>query len=100
MDLVIVVMSIGMSERSNSCFISERSAKSCPGRLNTNDQESDNPTSSARDRKVTKLRSDTSGVSKSNSLTSHKRRRRYTLINQDHEVIRGLKVMQLPSISI
>ena len=23
-----------MSERSNSCFISERSAKSCPGRLN------------------------------------------------------------------
>ena len=51
LDLMIVVMSIGMSERSNSCFISERSSKKLswsPGRLNTNDQESGNPTSSAR----------------------------------------------------
>ena len=74
------------SDRSSSCFISssERSsAKSSNANSNNgNDQESGNPTLlSARSEMLLSMRSDTSGISKSNSLKSNNsslRRRRYT----------------------
>ena len=86
------------NERGNSCFISERSAKSSEDcRLNTNnDQESGNnhPTlssSSARSEMLLSMRSDTSGVSNANSLRSHNslRRRRYTKSINDTNDTRG-----------
>ena len=71
------------SDRNSSCFISSSERSSAKSsNANNNDQESGNPTLlSARSEMLLSMRSDASGISKSNSLKSNNsslRRRRYT----------------------